>query len=143
MSHKIYVASSWRNTMQPAIVSKLRRCGDEVYGFRNPVTGNHGFHWEEIDPDWQQWTVENYVEALYNHRATEGFMLDMTALNWCDTVLAVQPFGVSTALELGWACGVDKHTILLLSHAVQPELMVKMVDHICTTFQEVLEILNK
>ena len=58
-------------------------------------------------------------------------------------VLAVQPFGVSTALELGWAVGAGKHTILLLSEPVHPELMVKRADHICTTFQEVLEILSK
>lgn len=33
---RIYVASSWRNLLQPGIVLALRRCGHQVYDFRNP-----------------------------------------------------------------------------------------------------------
>ena len=36
---KIYVASSWRNPHQPAIVEELRVAGHEVYDFRNPPGG--------------------------------------------------------------------------------------------------------
>lgn len=41
----IYVASSWRNLLQPGIVVALRRCGHDVYDFRNPAPGNKGFAW--------------------------------------------------------------------------------------------------
>src|SRR5258705_2332390 len=45
---KIYVASSWRNPLQPAIVHTLRRCGHDVYDFRSPKPGDRGFHWSEL-----------------------------------------------------------------------------------------------
>lgn len=35
---KIYVASSWRNLLQPAVVHVLRRCGHDVYDFKHPPT---------------------------------------------------------------------------------------------------------
>ena len=33
---KVYVASSWRNPIQPAIVALLRGHALDVYDFRNP-----------------------------------------------------------------------------------------------------------
>ena len=65
---KIYVASSWRNVFQQDVVDILRDLGHEVYDFKNPPHGNGGFQWSDIDPDWQNWTTEQYREAL-NHRA--------------------------------------------------------------------------
>jgi len=50
----IYVASSWRNTHQPSVVAALREAGHDVYDFRNPRPGDHGFHWSMIDPDWKE-----------------------------------------------------------------------------------------
>lgn len=37
---KIYVASSWRNSHQPAVVQALRADGHDVYDFRNPAPGD-------------------------------------------------------------------------------------------------------
>lgn len=37
---KIYVASSWRNSIQAEIVAALRAEGHEVYDFRNPGPNN-------------------------------------------------------------------------------------------------------
>ena len=51
---KIYVASSWRNIFQPSIVLCLKKMGHEVYDFRNPKDGDKGFHWSEIDSDWEE-----------------------------------------------------------------------------------------
>ena len=48
---KIYVASSWRNPYFADVVSLLRSAGHEVYDFRNPPHGGHGFKWAEIAPD--------------------------------------------------------------------------------------------
>ena len=61
---KIYVASSWKNLLQPAIVSVLRNAGHAVYDFRNPVPGNSGFSWGNIAENWEGWTPEQYREAL-------------------------------------------------------------------------------
>jgi len=69
----IYVASSWRNTLQPVIVSLLRTQGLCVYDFRNPAPGNHGFAWSQIDPGWDTWTPEQYRTALTHPIAQAGF----------------------------------------------------------------------
>ncbi len=137
---KVYVASSWRNLYQPGIVALLRDAGHEVYDFRNPREGDTGFHWSEIDPNWEIWPPEVYRDCLNDPLAEAGFKSDMDALLWCDAVVAVQPFGRSAFLELGWAVGAGKLTILKLDTG-EPELMMKMCDHICCLTDEVLGVL--
>ena len=138
---KIYVASSWRNDEQPAVVRTLRGQGHEVYDFRNPAPGQNGFAWSEIDPNWERWSTSLYREALDHPLAVDGFMWDMRALQGCDTCLLLQPCGRSAHLELGWAVGAGKKTLVLLALG-EPELMYKMVDHICLSLKEVLNVLE-
>ncbi len=129
--HKnIYVASSWRNNFQPAVVTALRIAGFEVYDFKNPPD-KAGFGWEQINADWKDWTNDEYLYALEHPLAEEGFKADFDAMKWADTFVLVQPCGRSAHLELGWAVGAGKHTCILLStEPEEPELMVKMCDHI-------------
>lgn len=138
---KIYVASSWRNEIQPHVVHALRTMAHEVYDFHSPRPGNNGFSWAEIDPDWQQWTLETYRDCLSDPTAEDGFALDMDALKWCEAVVGVQPFGRSASLELGWAAGAGKLTVLLLAKG-EPELMIKMCDRICIGTEEMLKALS-
>ncbi len=135
---KIYVASSWRNTIQPAVVESLRQHGHRVYDFKNPKPGDKGFHWSEIDPEWQSWTKEKYRACLDHSIAINGFLTDLHAMQWANVFVGVMPFGRSASIEMGWAAGQEKKTILLLSDG-EPELMVKVFDHICCTLEEVLE----
>jgi hypothetical protein len=138
---KVYVASSWRNEAQPMVVQVLREVGHEVYDFRNPEKGDKGFHWSEIDPDWKQWTPEAYRESLYHPVAEKGFRFDKEAMEWADVFVGVQPFGRSASIEMGWAAGKGKCTILLLSDG-EPELMVKVFDYVCVDLEEVVCILK-
>ena len=62
-THKIYLASSWRNQYQPKMVETLQAEGHDVYDFRNPPNGS-GFGWEQLDPNWESWPVRSYREAL-------------------------------------------------------------------------------
>lgn len=126
---KIYVASSWRNVEQPQVVEDLRSAGHEVYDFRNPAPGDSGFHWSEIDPNWIDWTPEEYVVALDHKVAKVGFRKDHKAMEWADAFVLVLPCGRSAHLELGWACGKGKRTAILLNdEGFEPELMYKEVD---------------
>lgn len=134
---RIYVASSWRNDYQPDVVRALREVGHEVYDFRHPRPDSNGFHLSEIDPAWKTWTPQQYRDCLKHPLAEGGFQVDFDALNWCDAVVAVQPFGRSASLGLGYAAGAGKFTVLLLSSG-EPELMVKMCDRICCGLGEVL-----
>lgn len=137
---KVYVASSWRNIAQPGVVEAIRKLGHFVYDFRNPVLGNNGFHWSEIDEAWSRWDAERYVQALSHPIAEEGFKSDFDAMRWADTFVLVQPCGRSAHLEMGWAVGAGKTTIMLLGPDIEPELMVKMCDHICIGLDAVLEL---
>lgn len=138
---KIYVASSWRNEDQQRVVAILRKNGHEVYDFKNPKEGDNGFRWSEIDENWQSWTVEEYRKCLKHPIAETGFKSDFDAMKWADVFIGVQPFGRSASLEMGWACGQGKKTFLLLDDG-EPELMVKMIDHICVNMNEILHYLN-
>ncbi len=135
---KIYVASSWRNTNQQGVVKLLRKNGHEVYDFKNPKENDKGFHWSEIDQGWKNWTPEEYRNHLSHPIVDAGYKSDFDAMSWADVFVGVQPFGRSASMEMGYGCGKRKLTILLLDNG-EPELMVKMFDHICCNMSEVLK----
>ncbi|MCL4233980.1 MAG: nucleoside 2-deoxyribosyltransferase [Deltaproteobacteria bacterium] len=134
---KIYVASSWRNQYQPGVVEALRASGHEVYDFRNPP-GRTGFAWSDIDPDWQNWNTEQYIEALRHPVAIAGFNSDMDALRACDAVVLVLPSGRSAALEAGWACGAGKPVYVYQPEPCEPELMLAMCNRIFRRLETVI-----
>ena len=140
----IYVASSWRNDYYEGVLAVLRAAELPFYDFRHPIPGNDGFHWREIDPNWQQWNAPHYRHALAHPTAEEGFRYDMDALKACDMLLLVLPCGRSAHLELGYAIGAGKATVLYwpLGLMMEPELMYKAVDHLCLTMGEVLAALG-
>lgn len=142
----IYVASSWRNHMQGAIVHTLRAARFEVYDFKNPPNGK-GFGWQEVMPSFnmmvQECPEEEYLVALQHPRAIEGFNSDFDAMQACDTCVLVLPCGKSAHLELGWFVGQGRRTIIVLDGPqVQPELMYKMVDHIVPGALSLLSVLG-
>jgi len=140
---KIYLASSWRNEQQPAMVGMLRKLGHEVYDFRNPSSGNSGFSWSEISPSWQKWKPEEFRKALQNPIAKKGFSLDFQAMFWADTFLLLLPCGRSAHLEAGWAIGAGKSVgILLDDKKNEPELMYKLTPAIFCKFEEVADWLR-
>lgn len=143
-SRKIYLASSWRNTLQPELVIALRAAGHEVYDFRNPAPGNVGFSWAEIDPDWLNWTPEQFAEILATHPIAErGFGFDKAALEWCDTCILALPCGRSAHLELGYAAGQGKDTYVLLNEdKFEPELMYLLNSACANSIEEIIYLMS-
>lgn len=137
---KIYVASSWRNPVQPEIVELLRDEGLEVYDFRHPHPGDDGFHWTEIDGGWKSWDAERFREALRHPVSDRGFNNDFEAMKSADACVLVMPCGRSAHLEAGYFVGAGKPLIILLANG-EPELMYKMADHICVSYEELLAAL--
>lgn len=140
---KIYVASSWRNPEQPEMVRLLKEAGNEVYDFRNPAPGEKGFSWSEIDPNWKNWTPEQFRHALDHPIALHGYSRDYEALKWCDSCLMMMPSGLSAHLEVGWAAGAGKHTAVYLPSLKEPELMYNLLrphadERIFPTMEKVL-----
>jgi len=127
---KIYVASSWRNAFQPAVVNKLRDLGHDVYDFRNPPEGT-GFHWKSTLEGVTLTTVEGrylvghalYQRMLAHPAAERGFGADIRALDGCDAVVFVLPCGKSASWELGYAMAKGKLAYVLWLGEHEPELM--------------------
>lgn len=143
---QIYVATSWRNPFHAELVRMLRDAGHGVYDFKAEATA---FDWREVlppdatapapysqpTPPKPLLTAAAFRRMLDNPKARAGFDADMNALKRADVVVAVQPFGRSAALELGWAAGAGKHTAVLLADHQEPELMLLAADELFTTYQ--------
>lgn len=139
---RIYVASSWRCDRQPEVVAALRNAGHEVYDFRSPAPGDSGFHWSEIDPDWKRWTSVQFREGLRHPIAAAGFKKDFEAMQWADIFVLVMPCGRSAHLEAGWAAGRGTPVVALLDEQQEPELMLKLLDAVCCSMDELLPFLS-
>lgn len=134
---KIYVASSWRNKIQQKVVKELRGMGHEVYDFKQPKKGNHGFHWEDVDPNWKNWTPREFRDSLLHPIARKGYELDFRAMEWADLCVLVEPCGRSAHLEAGYFKGAKKQLIVLMENN-EPELMYNMADYIALNLTDVL-----
>lgn len=143
---KIYVASSWRNDLQPGVVELLRAAHFQVYDFKNPVEDDMGFHWTDVavamdggSKLYEDWSATEYVRALSHPLAEEGFAKDFCAMEESDACVLLLPCGRSAHLEAGWFKGAGRPLCVMLDPAeVVPELMYKMADAIVLTPMELL-----
>lgn len=143
MHRKIYLASSWRNMQQPAFVESLRAKGHEVYDFKNP-SGRTGFSWREVDPDWKNWTPEQYLVAMRHPISEAGFQSDWQAMKWADTGVLLLPSGRSAHIEAGYFVGARKPLHIVIGPELgEAELMYKMTPHIHTSLDGLLSSLAK
>ncbi len=145
MPRKIYLASSWRNVYQPEVVRALRQNNHLVYDFRNPTVDfpnpnqdAHGFHWSDIDSEWQSWSPAQYRQALNHPLAKQGYASDKGALDWADTCVLVLPSGRSAHLEAGWCAGMGKPMFIYMPEQNEPELMNSLADKICINMSELI-----
>lgn len=141
---KLYVASSWRNELQPSVVADLRAAGHEVYDFRHPSAEDSGFSWGDIAANWQGWTPKQFIEALGSPIAERGFNSDFNAMQWADGCVLALPCNRSAHLEAGWFLGQGKPTFILIPpNYPEPELMYRMcgLDRLCTSMSELLSAL--
>ena len=138
---KIYVASSWRNEKFPYIVSILRDVGHEVYDFRNTKPDGGAFNWEDINPNWEEWTNEQFQQALEHPLAIEAHKNDIEALSTSQAVVMVLPCGASSHMELGIGVGTNLHTAILMD-GEQAELLYKEVGLITDNILEIIDWLH-
>jgi len=140
---KIYVASSWKNPNQPQVVNKLREQGHQVFDFRNPPDGRGGFFWKDVDPDWENWTTQDYISHLDHEWARYGFQRDFDAMRWADICVLVLPCGRSAHTEAGWMAGAGKKVIAYIPEKEGPELMYGLFDLITDNFEEVINHISR
>ncbi len=137
---KIYLASSWRNDRQPAVVRRLREEGHEVNDFRD---NEDHFAWSDIDPDYERWDAGAFSAALGHELAVRGFNNDFSAMQWANAFVLALPSGRSAHIEAGWAIGRGIPTgILIEGDTYEPELMYKMADCITPDIDVIVEWLT-
>lgn len=141
--HKIYIASSWRNLSQPRIVALLRSEGHDVYDFMNPTIDDRGFHWSQIDEEWQTWTPAAYRESLTHPIVQWGFRYDMDALEEADIVVLLLPSGRSAHVEAAYHRGQDGIVIVHMPEHCEPELMYKLFNALTVTDNELITTLRQ
>ena len=120
--------------------------GFEVYDFRNPAEGDAGgFHWSDIDSNWRSWSVEDYIEALNDEVAEQGFKKYVAGLEDAHALVMVLPCGVSAHLKLGWAIGSEIPTAIYVPRKVafEPELIYKFADLITQDVDELVHYLHE
>ena len=140
---KIYTASSWRNQDYPQVVEALRTAGHEVFDFRHPPNGTEGFHWREIDPQWQQWGITEFKQALQHPIAQHGYHTDLEGMQWAECGVLVMPCGRSAHLEAGYFVGTGKPLHILMSADTEPELMYNLATSINGQIADLLKALSQ
>lgn len=146
---RIYLASSWRNELQPLILRDLRAAGHSVYDFRNPedpwTLSSHGddtggFRWSDIDPSWERWTPWAFTQALATDTAARGFANDWVAMESAEVGVLLLPCGRSAHLEAGYFAGhPNKSLHILVPELPEPELMYLMADGIHLSIASLLD----
>ena len=116
--------------------------GDAVRPDDHLVAGEDAFQWDQIDPNWKNWTADQYRLALIHPLAKKGYASDMSAMEWADTCVLVLPCGRSAHLEAGWFAGKGKSLYILTRDGEEPELMANMATFIVGSQDELYRRLD-
>lgn len=137
MPDRIYVASSWRNDLQPRVVQLLETSGFEVYDFRSPSNAHGAFSWSDLGIERpEDWPPERCIEFLNHPRAVEGFEQDYAAMLSCVACVLVLPAGRSANLEAGWFVGKER-PLVVLKDAGHPDLMYRMASRVVANLTDI------
>lgn len=136
----IYIIGALKNTRIPDIGNVLRSEGYDVMD-----------EWftpgELADTNWQEYERKrgrSYAEAIRGRAATNIFWFDRSYIDHSDIVIMVAPAGKSAMIELGYAKGRGKTTIIFLD-GEDPErydIMPGFADFIVKDGEELLEIVK-
>lgn len=129
---KIYIASSWRNGVQPMLVDALRKLGHEVYDFRHPKGRNDTVVWDAVTP--QLSLEKKYKQGLLSPADFDNMLQDPVArmrfrehyegMLTSDICVLLLPCGRSGHVEAGFMAGLGKKVFVYdVSEIAQPELM--------------------
>ena len=88
-----------------------------------------------VDPDWSSIKfpkeIRNFI--VHDSKAVRCYTRDRIALEWCYACVAVCPAGISCRLEVAYAAGMNKQTVIYLGDGVdRGELMWRLADDIVT-----------
>jgi len=96
---KIYIASTLNNPTHNTVVDALEKKGHEVYNYRNP-------------PNRKILSKTDTDLLDFPARAAEVLASERTAISNADLMIAIYPFGLSVATEIGYAFGTRTKCII-------------------------------
>jgi len=132
----VYLIGALKNQRIPDIGNLLRGQGYDVMD-----------EWftpgEMADLNWQEYSRRrglSYQEALRGRAAQNIFLFDRSYIDMADVVVLAMPAGKSAMLELGYAKGRGKKTVLFLDgqDPDRYDIMPNFADLICKTESELL-----
>ncbi len=138
---KLYVASSWRNEVYPALVDALKAEGHQIHDWRSTP---NAFKWQNIEPTYQHGDTvdtDTYRNWLIHPAAEAGYRDDLDGMQWCDCGVLLLPCGRSAHTEAGWIRGRGKPVFVLRPDDQEPDLMYKLFNGVFGTVHELLEAL--
>lgn len=138
----VYLGGALKNPRVPEVANMLRvtlgvDVMDEWY-----TPGEHA------DTNWQAYEKargRTYEEALRGRAAQNIFHFDRSYIDHCDVFVLVMPAGKSAMLELGYANGLGKTTVLFLD-GQQPDrfdVMPNAAHHLIVTEADLLELIQR
>lgn len=136
----IYLIGSLRNENIPDLAAKIRPLGYDVFDDWHSAG-------PEADDCFQAYRLKrgmNYREALGSYAAKHIFAFDKYHLDRADIVVLCLPAGKSGHLELGYAVGCGKKTIICFDK--EPERfdqMYQFVDYVALNEGELIDKLRE
>jgi hypothetical protein len=133
------MASSTRNSHYPGLVARARTVGFLVHNWSEPA-----FRWGTIDPNYQNWTVAEYANALRHPAARSHFYDYVQAIAECDACVLLCPSGTDARGEALIARTLDKPTIVCFADGrVQRELIHCRFELFVASVDELFAVLNR
>lgn len=150
---KLYIATSWRNTLYQEVLKKTREMGFDVYDFKNPDTA---FDWAEVFDlvSWRTLPTSVQFNGLKEAVPRRAYKADMEALKEADMLFLLLPAGRSAHFEAGIAHAMGKPVIIYADPEPKIELELVYLEHAPTTYlndaytlledyREILEMANE
>jgi len=141
---KIYIASSWKNELKVRTLAEtLREQGFEVDDFTDPSKGRYVFKWSEIEEGGLKLDALTFLKDKRTQRA---FREDKGKIEWSDVLILLIPAGNSSHLEMGYAAGLGKKTIIFAPDGFPQghfDTMYGFADLLTSDIAELVETLRK
>lgn len=144
MRRRIYVASSWDNPQQPAVVEELRRRGHTVSDFRHPHARDDCNVWDMLNVNRDEVTGEMLADLLDEPVVYERYREQLEAMRDADLCLLLLPSGRSAHIEAGYMKGLGKTVYVFGSvfDRLRPELMYLAFDAFFPLYETLFKVLE-
>lgn len=136
----VYLISSLRNPMTPAVAKKVRESGFHVWD----TWYSAGPKADDCFQKYHEGLGNTFIEALKSEVANHIFYFDKAHLDSCDAGILLLPAGRSCHLELGYLAARNKKTYILLDKTPKRfDIMPQFATSIHNNLESMLDEMKK